>query len=81
MRVVESESEDSLEDVNEIWCDVTENLEIPERTNFCVWPEVPSNIVKPLHYFILFFTDQLLKKQITKNIYNSKIKAITNNSI
>ncbi|KAK1137450.1 hypothetical protein K0M31_001960 [Melipona bicolor] len=64
IRVIESESEDSLEDVNK-WHDVRENLEIPERINFCVWPrvvgpQVPSNIVKPLHYFILFFTDQLV---------------------
>lgn len=89
MRIIESESEDSLEDVDK-WRDVTEELVIPERIHFSVspkviGPQVPSNIVQPIQYFKLFFMDELVNEIIketnnyAENVLN--LKDISSNSI
>ena len=65
MRIIESESEDSLEDLDE-WREVTEELDIPERIHFSVspkviGPQVSSNIVQSIQYFKLFFYRRISK--------------------
>lgn len=89
MRIIESESEDSLEDLDE-WRDVTEELDIPDRIHFSVspkviGPQVPTNIVQPIQYFKLFFTNELVNEIIKEtNNYAENVlknKEISSNSI
>ena len=89
MRVIESESEDSPEDLDE-WRDVTEELDIPDRIHFSVspkviGPQVPTDIVQPIQYFKLFFTNELVNEIIKEtNNYAENVlknKEISSNSI
>ena len=89
MRVIESESEDSPEDLDE-WRDVTEELDIPDRIHFSVspkviGPQVPTNIVQAIQYFKLFFTNELVNEIIKKtNNYAENVlknREISSNSI
>ncbi|XP_070169538.1 uncharacterized protein [Polyergus mexicanus] len=81
MRIIESESEDSLEDLDE-WRDVTEEL---DRIHFSVspkviGPQVPTNIVQPIQYFKLFFTNELVN-EIIKETNNYAENVLKNKEI
>ncbi|KAK2578322.1 hypothetical protein KPH14_012623 [Odynerus spinipes] len=87
--VIESESEESLEDLDE-WRDVTEELDIPDRIHFSVspkviGPQIPTNIVQPIQYLKLFFTNELVNEIIKEtNNYAENVlknKEICSNSI
>ncbi|KAI4481598.1 hypothetical protein M0802_013908 [Mischocyttarus mexicanus] len=71
MIVIESESEESLEDLDE-WRDVMEELDIPDTLNFSVspkvtGPQIPTNIVQLIQYFKLFFTNELEYWSVMEN--------------
>ncbi|XP_014481483.1 PREDICTED: piggyBac transposable element-derived protein 4-like, partial [Dinoponera quadriceps] len=89
MRIIESETEDSLQYLDE-WRDVTEKLDMPDRIPFSILPQVigpqvPTNIVQPIQYFKLFLTDELVNEILketnnyAKNVL--KLKKISSNSI
>ncbi|XP_066596608.1 piggyBac transposable element-derived protein 4-like [Prorops nasuta] len=89
MMVIESESEESLEDLDE-WRDVTEEIDMPDRIPFnvspkVIGPQIPTNIVQPIQYFKLFFTNELVNEIIKEtNNYAENVlryKEISSNSI
>lgn len=94
IRVTETESETEtdfdVEEDSEEWIDVTESEEIPHRQKFKsgvrpAGPHITSNITEPLHFFKLYFTDELINEIIdeTNRYAKSKLKGkiLSNRSI
>lgn len=90
IRIIESESEDSLQDLLDEWRDVTEELHISDRIPFSILPQVigpqvPAITEQPIQYFKLCFTDELENEIIketnnyAENVLN--LKEISTNSI
>ena len=78
-RPTESDTDDNASTSSEEddWASITENEYVPLRVNFSIGPKVTgpqisSNIVEPIQFFKLFFSDQLVDEIIKETNNHAK---------